>query len=129
VVVRLVVNCVVARPFASLVTTLAVKEPAPVDPVALVSIEKLTGTPGRTLPLVSLTVAVRSVVPPDDGSVVGLACSETAPTAAAPTWILTALAAAIDVPPDSAVMEATPELVAMNFTIARPLTSVSASLG
>ena len=36
---------------------------------------------------------------------------------------------ACEVPPDNAVIEATPELVAMNFTIARPLTSVSASLG
>src|SRR3954451_16872042 len=84
VVVRLVVNCVVARPLASVVTTLAVNEPAPEDVVALVSIEKLTGTPGSGLPLVSLTVAVRSVVPPAEGRVVGFAPSETDPTAAAP---------------------------------------------
>ena len=86
VVVRLVDSCADARPFASVPTTVADSAPFPVAvPVVPVSMANVTGTPASTLPLVSLTTALMVVVPPVDGSAAGLALTEMAPTAAAPT--------------------------------------------
>jgi hypothetical protein len=97
------------------------------DPV---SVAKVTGTFGRTLPLPSNTFAVIVAVPPADDTVVGFALVVTLATAAAPTAILTALAAATEAPPDEAVIVAVPlALPALNWTTARPLTSVSTSEG
>ncbi|HXI30937.1 MAG TPA: hypothetical protein VNG89_21010 [Vicinamibacterales bacterium] len=128
VVVRFVVNCVVARPFPSVVATVALNDPVP--PAAVVSIANDTGTPGSAFPLGSLTVAVSSVVPPVDGSVAGLAARPTPPTAAAPMRIWIAFAAVTAMPPEMAVIAATPEDVpAINVVTARPVTSVSTSGG
>src|SRR5262252_4728436 len=128
VVVRFVVNCVVARPFPSVLATVALNDPVP--PATVVSIANVTGTPGSALPLASLTLAVSNVVPPVAGSVAGLAARPTLPTAAAPIRMVTAFAGVTAVPPEMAVIEATPEVVpAMNVVTARPVTSVSTSGG
>src|SRR3954470_9248888 len=67
VVVRDVVSEVTARPFASVLTTVAVNVPLPpAVPVVEVSIAKVTGTPASRLPLMSATVAVIVAVPPVD---------------------------------------------------------------
>src|SRR5206468_554402 len=74
--------------------------------------------------------AVIVVVPPSAGTSVGFALTITRPTAAVPTRIFNALAEATDAPPEIAVIVAVPEPVpARNFTIARPLMSVSACDG
>ena len=68
--------------------------------------------------------------PPVDGTVAGLAFTDTRPTAAVPTAILMAPALPVVAPPDMAVIVAMPLAVpAKNLTCTRPLISVSASNG
>jgi type II secretory pathway pseudopilin PulG len=119
---RFVVTVVCARPLASELTT-----EAPTLPALVVNV---TGTDGKTFPLVSNTVAVTVTVPPAAGTVLGLASSRMPPTAAEPIAILMAPFAPTPTPPDIAVMVAVPEVVpARNFTTTRPPRSVSASDG
>ena len=60
----------------------------------------------------------------------GFAATTTRPTAAVPTAILTAFAPLTEAPPELAVIVAVPlALPALNVTTARPLTSVSISVG
>ena len=82
------------------------------------------------LPFTSRTVAVIADDPPIAGTVLGFAVTATRPTAALPTAILTALFVPVVAAPEDAVMMAVPLLLpARNVTMARPLTSVSASAG
>lgn len=110
---RLVVNVTVARPPLSVFAVKDESEPAVV--------EKTTGTPLRTFPEPSRTVAVTSLVPPDDDTVVGDADKATRVAAAAPIVISTTLVVVVVAPvpvplvvlpvaaPDTARTCATPE--------------------
>src|SRR4051812_15956483 len=89
-----------------------------------------TGVDVSGLPFTSSTVAVIADDPPIAGTVLGFAVTATRPTAALPTAILTALFVPVVAAPEEAVMMAVPLLLpARNVTMARPLTSVSASAG
>src|SRR5262245_53174795 len=92
--VLFVVNTDVATPFASVLATDELNEP--------LSVENVTGTPIRMLPPVSLTRPLMVDDPPLDDTTGGLALATTPATAAAPTAILTAPAAATLDPPDVA---------------------------
>jgi hypothetical protein len=110
---RLVVNVTVARPPLSVFAVADESEPAVV--------EKTTGTPVNTLPEPSRTVALISLVPPEDDTVVGDAESATRFAAAAPIVISTRLVVVVVAPlpvpvdvlplaaPDDARIWATPE--------------------
>ncbi len=120
--VLVVVSFVAAFPPASVLTTPALNEPAVVLNV--------TGRFGNAFPLMSRIVAVIVLSPPAAGTVEGLALMAIFDTAAAPTAILTALAAATLAPPDEAVIVAVPDAVpALNVTTARPVLSVVALAG
>jgi len=109
-------------PDTSVVTTTESSEPAVVT--------NETGTPPSALPLMSNTVAEISDEPPRAGMMVGLALTATRPAAAEPTAILIAFVPLAETPPEMAVIVAVPLLLpATNFTVTRPLTSVSASAG
>src|SRR4029079_12022916 len=112
-----VVSEVVAAPLTSVDATALLNVPAVV--------ENVTGTSRSGLPDVSDTVAEMALVPPVNGTVVGLAVTEIRPAAAAPTVILSdgfAVSAGL-APPDTARISATPELPeAWNVAVATPLT-------
>src|SRR5512144_3032057 len=111
-----------AVPLASVGTIAADSVPAVV--------ENWTGVDVSALPLTSSTVAVIADEPPIAGTVLGFAVTATRPTAALPTAIRSALFVPVVAAPEDAVMSAVPLLLpARNVTIARPLTSVSASAG
>src|SRR5918994_2848306 len=93
----LVVNVVRAIPAVSVFATAELNVPAVVA--------KLTGTPARGLPDASTTDAVMVVLPPPDGTDVGLAVRLTRPVAAAPTEISIGVDAA---PPEIARTDAFP---------------------
>jgi hypothetical protein len=118
-----VVSVVVAAPLASVDATAVLNVPAVV--------ENVTGTSRSGLPDVSDTVAEMALVPPVNGTVVGLAVTEIRPAAAAPTVILSdgfAVSAGL-APPETARISATPELPeAWNVAVATPLV-VRASTG
>ena len=115
--VLFVVRMLVAFPLASVFATLALSEPA--------SVVSVTGTPASGLPPASVTFELIVDEPPLDDTMDGLALATMAPTAAEPTAILTALAAATVAPPELAVMVAIPDDVpALNRVAARPLISV-----
>src|SRR4051794_26860393 len=89
-----------------------------------------TGVDASGLPFTSSTVAVIAEAPPIAGTVLGFAVTATRPTAALPTAIRIPLFVPVVAAPDDAVMMAVPLLLpARNVTMARPLTSVSASAG
>ena len=120
--VTTVCRIVVARPFVSVLTVVASSDPAVV--------ENDTCAPGSGLPLMSKTEVEIVDAPPIDGSSVGFAFTETRPTAAVPTAILTAFAVGTLAPPDRALMIAVPfEFPALKVTMARPAESVCASEG
>lgn len=120
--VLLVVSVVRARPSASVVSRLGETLPA--------SVVNVTRMPVNALPLESNTDAVIVELPPVADTVVGLAARAMFPTAAAPTAIFSAPLAPTVAPPDAAIIVAVPDAPpAMNFTVARPLMSVSASEG
>ena len=116
-----VVSAVDATPLTSVLTTPAVSEPAVVVNV--------TGIDVIRLPLTSNTVAEIVDVPPNAGTIAGVALTTTFWTAAAPTRILSAPLAPVDAPPDVAMIDAVPELELVNVAVARPLESVVASDG
>jgi hypothetical protein len=126
-------------------------EAAPSGPVVARVVESVpavvvneTGEEGRAFPLMSNTFAVTVEVPPVFGTSAGLAFTETRPTPAVPTAILTAppvvvvvvppvevlVPPAVVAPPDVALMTAVPLLgPERNLTITRPAGSVRASAG
>jgi hypothetical protein len=119
----LVVSVVAAVPLESVDATALLNVPAVV--------ENVTGTSRNALPDVSDTVADIVLVPPVNGTVVGLAVTEIRPAAAAPTVILSAgfAVSAGLAPPETARISATPEVpAASNVAVATPLT-VRASTG
>ncbi len=112
----------VATPLASAVTNVG-----SIDPEL---VENATCADDSGLPLISLTKAEMTDVPPVAGTMVGFALSTTRPTAAVPTGMRNALPDATVAPPDDAVITAVPfELPALNVTTTRPEMSVSASDG
>lgn len=120
--VRVAVNTVDATPLPFVVAEEGLTAP--------VSTVNATFTPGSTLPEMSSTIAEIVEVPPPAGKEVGLAVTPRLPTAALPTAILSTLAVATAAPPEAAVMVAVPlARPALNITMARPLMSVSASVG
>jgi hypothetical protein len=91
---------------------------------------KETGVATNGFPFTSSTLAVTVVEPPRAGTGFGLALTETLPTAAVPTKILSAPFAPVVAPPDSAEMVAVPfDPPATNVAVTRPLISVDASDG
>lgn len=141
-----VVSVVCASPDALLVATALEREPAVVV--------KVTGTPIRALPLASSTVAVMTELPPLDGTVAGLALSDTIETAAPPILIDRLVGEPVVVPPvdpvvpvpvpvlvepagrdtlaapDDAVMFATPDCVpATKVTVAVPFSVCACAEG
>lgn len=119
--VLLVVSVVVALPFASVVAIDALREP--------LSVVNVTGTPAITVPLASLTVAVIAEWPA--GKIeAGSAVIAMLATPAAPTAIVIAPVSPVFTPPERGVIVAVPDSVpALNITITRPFSSVSASTG
>jgi hypothetical protein len=117
-----VLSRVVVMPFASVVAAMTSSEPAVV--------ENVTGAAERTLPLMSNTDAWIVEVPPCAGTTVGLALTETRPTAAVPTAIFTAFVPLALAPPEAAVIVAVPFAVPdLNVATARPLMSVPTLAG
>jgi hypothetical protein len=113
-----VVSVVRAMPALSVLTTGELKVP---DVVV-----NVTGTPAIALPDASTTTALRLLVPPLEGTDVGLADTVTRPAAAAPTDNSNGSDAA---PPEMAVIVAFPDWpLPRNCTVATPL-SVRASTG
>ena len=113
-----VVRVVRATPAVSVFATAELKEPAVV--------ENVTGTPAMGLPDTSTTTAVTVVLPPVDGTDVGLALTLTRAAAAAPTESSSGSDAA---PPEMARTDALPDWpLPRNCTAATPF-SVRASAG
>jgi hypothetical protein len=119
--VSAVVSVVVASPFASVITR--------VDPSVPLVVANDTGTPGIGAPPARIAVATSSTVPPDGGTVLGIASTVTAAIAAVPTVIVTELVLAgasspdggvAPIVPDTAVMVAVPDVVAVNVVVAMP---------
>ena len=120
--VVVVLSVEVAKPFESVAESGGSMTPAVV--------ENATGANASALPLMSKTVAEMVELPPAAGISVGLADTITRPTAAVPTAILIALAAATVTPPDDAVIVAVPFVApASKMARTRPLMSVSPSGG
>ncbi len=120
--VRFVDRMLVAMPCAFVFETLSLIDPA--------SVVNVTGMPLSALPPASVTFALIVELPPRDDTIDGLALATTALTAADPTAIFTALAAATLAPPEAAVIVAIPDDVpAKKRVVARPLTSVCTSAG
>jgi hypothetical protein len=120
--VLLVKSDVCALPFWSVVTTADESEP--------LSVENVTGTPGRLLPFASETVATIAELPPAAGTVPGFALSAILATAAAPIPILSPPFVPVLAPPEVAVIDAVPDVEpALKIAVARPLMSVSTSDG
>jgi hypothetical protein len=120
--VRLVDRVLVAIPCEFVFDTLSLIEPA--------SVANVTGMPLSALPPASVTFALIVELPPRDDTIAGLALATTAVTAADPTAIFTALAAATPAPPELAVIVAIPDDVPAKKRVdARPLMSVWTSAG
>src|SRR5262245_54916249 len=115
--VLVVVSVATAVPFPLVLTTGGLTVP--------LSVVNVTGTPLNA----GVTTAVIVDLAPG-ATVAGLALTPMPGTAAAPTAILSAAPLATTAPPELAEIVATPEAVpARNFATARPLMSVSTSVG
>ena len=111
-----VVSTVDAWPLLSVVTVPDESEPA--------DVVKTTGAPASALPLMSNTLAVITLTPPNDDTFVGFAPTLTEATDAVPREILIGLAAVVAAP-EIALIVAVPLFApARNVTVARPFTSV-----
>ncbi len=120
--VRFVDSTLVAIPCEFVLDTLSLIDPA--------SVVKVTGIKASALPPASVTFALIVELPPRDDTTAGLALATTAVTAADPTAILIAFAAATEAPPEVAMIVAIPdEFPALKRVVARPFTSVCTSAG
>jgi hypothetical protein len=119
--VSAVVSVVEASPFASVITRVAPSVP--------LVVANETGTPGIGAPPARIAVATSWTVPPEGGTVLGIASTVTAATAAVPTTIVTELLLVAVSPsaggvapivPDTARTTAVPDVVPVNVVVATP---------